>query len=177
MAKYTVTFSCGHTEVRELLGKTSTRENTIKYWEQSGICSECYKKQQSRKNEAIANELRELPELTGTEKQVSWALKIRAEKYQMFKGEKFDAIKNETSAAWWIENRFDVESIICDRINESRRQERINKIKSMSKSEIFKRAHVLARKMKELYPDTDYKANFSVALKELYAALKSIRVA
>lgn len=33
MAKYNVTFSCGHQERRELFGKMQGRYSTIEYWE------------------------------------------------------------------------------------------------------------------------------------------------
>lgn len=50
MAHYDVTFLCGHTEVKELFGKVSERERKIKWFEESCVCSECYKNQQ-RDNE------------------------------------------------------------------------------------------------------------------------------
>lgn len=45
MAKYEVNFSCGHTEVKELFGKTSERERKINYWEKYGVCTSCYREQ------------------------------------------------------------------------------------------------------------------------------------
>ena len=45
MAKYDVNFSCGHKEQRELFGKSVDRQKKITYWEEYGICSECYKEQ------------------------------------------------------------------------------------------------------------------------------------
>lgn len=44
MAKYTVTYSCGHEGVVELFGKVAEREKKIAYFERSGLCCECYKK-------------------------------------------------------------------------------------------------------------------------------------
>lgn len=44
MAKYDVTFSCGHTETIELLGKEKNRRSKIEFFEEKGLCSECYKK-------------------------------------------------------------------------------------------------------------------------------------
>lgn len=41
MAKYEVTFSCGHTETVALFGKHTERERKIKYYEECGHCSEC----------------------------------------------------------------------------------------------------------------------------------------
>jgi hypothetical protein len=43
--KYNVKFSCGHKETVQLFGKTSDRERRIKYFEEQGLCSECYKEQ------------------------------------------------------------------------------------------------------------------------------------
>lgn len=43
--KYTVTYSCGHTGTVQLYGKTEERERKIKYYEEYGLCPECYKKQ------------------------------------------------------------------------------------------------------------------------------------
>lgn len=49
MAKYDVLFSCGHTERIELFGKDSERKRKIEYFQQKGICSACYKKEQKDK--------------------------------------------------------------------------------------------------------------------------------
>jgi len=45
MAKYNVTFSCGHTETKELFGSVRERQKKIAYWEQHGKCTECYEKE------------------------------------------------------------------------------------------------------------------------------------
>ena len=44
MAKYDVTYSCGHTGIVELFGKNSERERKLKWYEE-GVCPECYKTQ------------------------------------------------------------------------------------------------------------------------------------
>lgn len=44
MAKYDVKFSCGHTGEVELIGKHEDRRRKIKYFEENGLCKECYKK-------------------------------------------------------------------------------------------------------------------------------------
>ena len=177
MAKYSVNFSCGHVETKQLFGKCSERERTISYWEQSGICSDCYKAQQDAKRAAVAAACNTLPSLTGSAKQIDWATKIRADKYAMFKGIRFDYIKSETSAAWWIDNRNDAESVIVARANAAQKQSKVAKVLAMTKSDIFKQAHVLAKQLKTQYPDTSYQANFSESLKALYAAIKSIKLA
>lgn len=45
MAKYEVTFNCGHTETVELIGPGKERERKIKNMERNMMCSQCYKKQ------------------------------------------------------------------------------------------------------------------------------------
>lgn len=85
MAKYDVTFSCGHTEIINLVGKVKDRERKIEYFEAHGLCSECWEAQRTRQfeeqNQKAAEEAKEygLPELTGSEKQVAWAITIRQE--------------------------------------------------------------------------------------------------
>ena len=86
--KYTVTFSCGHEATVELFGKTSERERRIAWYEKEGICPDCYRKmkEEERKQEEaeLASYMQKietewnLPEVEGTEKQVAWARKIRA---------------------------------------------------------------------------------------------------
>ena len=44
--KYNITFSCGHTEERELFGPYKDRDRKIEYFENHGLCSACYHKQQ-----------------------------------------------------------------------------------------------------------------------------------
>lgn len=83
MAKYTVRFSCGHTAEVSLYGKTSERERKISWYENSGICPECYKKEKDEKQAAEYQEMlswaaeRKLPDLSGSEAQVHYGVKIR----------------------------------------------------------------------------------------------------
>lgn len=83
MAKYSVTFSCGHTATIQLFGKETDRQRKIKWYEESGLCPDCYRKQQEeekkKREEAEAKEAKGLglADLTGTEKQISWANSIR----------------------------------------------------------------------------------------------------
>lgn len=83
MAKYQIKFSCGHTEIRDLIGKVVDRERKIEYFENYGTCSECYKAEQEiKKAEANAKakaeaEAHGLPALTGTKKQIAWAEDLR----------------------------------------------------------------------------------------------------
>lgn len=83
MAKYEVTFACGHTATVELFGKSSDREWKLQRLAEE-LCPDCYKaqKEAERKaaSEAAAKEAREqgFAELKGSEKQIAWAETIRA---------------------------------------------------------------------------------------------------
>ena len=86
--KYYVTFSCGHEGEVNLYGKAAERDRRIAWYEKEGICPDCYRKmkeEERRKADeeraAYADKIEteyNLPVLEGTEKQVSWARKIRA---------------------------------------------------------------------------------------------------
>lgn len=63
MAKYTITMSCGHEVVKQLFGKSEDRERKIKYYEEYGLCEECYKKHvmEKEKNEDLVFNAEVLP--------------------------------------------------------------------------------------------------------------------
>lgn len=88
MAKYYVEFSCGHTDEVQLFGKMSERERKIGWLEREGLCPACWEaqkaEQRQREVEAAEKAAKEkgLPELTGTPKQVAWAVTIRAKMMQ-----------------------------------------------------------------------------------------------
>ncbi len=120
MAKYQVTFSCGHTEEKALFGPVKDRERKIEYWEKYGTCSECYKTQQEAKrqeeNERAAKraEASGRAKLTGSEKQVAWATTIRENimgQLEQILNKSENAIKilnhlnSITEAKFWIDNR------------------------------------------------------------------------
>lgn len=82
MAWYSGTYSCGHEGRVQLYGKIKERE-WKKEREFSKLCPECRQKQfeeeRERKNAeaaALAKEMG-LPQLTGSEKQVKWAITLR----------------------------------------------------------------------------------------------------
>lgn len=116
MAKYEVTYKCGHTGTVVLFGKESERKRKIAWYEENCICPECYEAEQAAKHEAQAQKYA-LPELVGTEKQVSWAEKIRSKfieirnsmtvsdsnktAFENFCNEFF----SETSASAWIKRK------------------------------------------------------------------------
>lgn len=92
--KYYVTFSCGHEGEVNLYGKAAERDRRIAWYEEEGICPDCYRKmkeEERRKADeglaAYADKIEaewNLPELEGTEKQVAWARKIRARYFKKF---------------------------------------------------------------------------------------------
>lgn len=128
MAKYTVTRACGHNETVVLYGKSRDREWRLEQVEPSKLCYECYQKQLAEQREKENREAAEaaramnLPQLTGTEKQVAWAETIRQKMladidkfvYGRIKPEHRNdirikepvrAIQAKTSASWWIDHR------------------------------------------------------------------------
>lgn len=127
MAKYDITYSCGHSGTVNLY---SFRENRLAYLEQ-GECFECYKKRSNEKLHQEAEQL-ELPPLVGTEKQVSWAETLRIQKFAVIEEDvehldheskayhlalmALEKISNETSAKKWIEWRFDLSSYILGEV-------------------------------------------------------------
>lgn len=118
MAKYTVKFSCGHEGTVRLFGRSSERERKLK-WLETQLCWDCQKAEQEKKYKEEAEKGKEfaeemgLPELTGTEKQVSWALAIRkrmligAESYknQDDSDAFYDWLANHKEAVWWIDHQ------------------------------------------------------------------------
>nr|DAO36047.1 MAG TPA: hypothetical protein [Caudoviricetes sp.] len=122
--KYDVTYTCGHIATIQLYGKTSEREERIKWLEDNCVCPECYKaqKEAERKAEnekaAEAAKNRGTQELSGSSKQIAWANTIR-EKALKYIDEKMNLedervkklieyINNSTitkSASWWIDRR------------------------------------------------------------------------
>lgn len=110
--KYEVTMSCGHKKTVELFGKTEDREKKIKWLENWGLCSKCREEEEMEK-------AKDLPPLTGTEKQVRWAIQIRNKmldkltvkdtarytKEAMSQYNHFlDWLKNKTEAKYWIDH-------------------------------------------------------------------------
>ncbi|KQN96938.1 hypothetical protein [Paenibacillus sp. Leaf72] len=75
MAKYPVTYTCGHPGVLDLWGKEKEREQKVNYAERSQ-CPECSTNNEKVKTLNFQKE-KGLPALTGSEKQITWALSIR----------------------------------------------------------------------------------------------------
>ena len=47
MAKYDVTFKCGHTGTVELFGKSEERERKLRWYEKNAICPDCYENEKA----------------------------------------------------------------------------------------------------------------------------------
>lgn len=126
MARYQITFRCGHTGEVEIYGKVSERESKSK-WYEGQLCRECYKRQQeeARKAESVDAAQRNadcgygLPAISGTPKQVAWAETIRSKlvDYCVSHKLKFEqaesnpkiaaivSVMRNPSASWWIDHR------------------------------------------------------------------------
>lgn len=75
MAKYKITYRCGHETITSLYGPTSGRNRQIA-WMESQECWECEKAKAAEAGREIAQSVG-LLDLSGSEKQVAWALQIR----------------------------------------------------------------------------------------------------
>lgn len=130
MAKYDVTYTCGHTGTIRLIGRD--RQWRLEQ-EKEKLCSECYRaaleqeRQEGNARAAIENQAAGLAELEGTEKQIAWAETLRRQFLDIFEGKILPEITDEqkaahpeacegtlqiyrsfrsrTSASWWIDNR------------------------------------------------------------------------
>ena len=79
MAWYEITYACGHTGREQLYGKEADRKSLIEWKSTHQICPECFAKEIENQNrKAIASNTNGvLPQLTGSEKQIAWAISIR----------------------------------------------------------------------------------------------------
>ena len=64
--KYNITYSCGHTGTVDLIGKGADRERKINYFEQHGLCPDCYKVQmrKAESQQPLIYNISVLPALT-----------------------------------------------------------------------------------------------------------------
>ena len=127
MVTYNITYACGHEGSVRLTGPKRTREWIVSNKEKE-LCPDCYKKhleeERAAEREAaqVAAKEQELPDLIGTEKQVNWAITIRAKYLEILADilqsvtirdeidpivfqNVIESIQNETAASWWIDNR------------------------------------------------------------------------
>lgn len=139
MAKYDITYRCGHTGVVNLVGPTKERQYKID-WYQSEECPDCQYAHVKERAQAAG-----LPELRGTERQVHWAEFIRerglkelesgVHTYEMLSREAetyhreagfdlrhvyiaMDRIKSQSSASWWIDKQYEFGHVLRDTVEE-----------------------------------------------------------
>lgn len=125
MAQYKITHTCGHTQSHNLLGKSADRTRKID-WFKTTQCGDCYTARMTASATIVSADL--LP-LTGSEKQIAWAMRIRSDRRARIEEyinsgmdqaeragvaasvitEQTDAPKAavmaQTSASWWIDRR------------------------------------------------------------------------
>ncbi|MDD3231100.1 MAG: hypothetical protein PHE09_18080 [Oscillospiraceae bacterium] len=127
-----VIFSCGHEGYINYYN-AKERKDKEEWAAESGLCPKCFRAEQEKRRQktaAINAAESDLPELTGSEKQIKWAMEIRDETWQKIKmaekglnslshaltdeekercnSQRDDAmnmIAEMTTAHWWIENR------------------------------------------------------------------------
>lgn len=75
MGKYLVKYACGHEQEVELFGPIKQRQWRLEHMADE-LCPECERKREAAKLAKDAED-NELPALNGSEKQVTWAMKIR----------------------------------------------------------------------------------------------------
>jgi hypothetical protein len=137
MAKYNVTYGCGHSGTVSLYGKNVDRERKLK-WMETVDCLDCCRiKRESAHAEAtkLAAEqatAQGLPKLVGSKKQRAWAETIRkdaliapwniirtdvdAKSHPQYNivAEAQKRLETETSAKWWIDNRNSINTYMRD---------------------------------------------------------------
>lgn len=129
--KMTVNRSCGHSETVTVFGGNYTQQRAA---EARKLCTACYRAQQQATAQA---ETSDLPTLVGSEKQVAWAITIRAQMLSRLAAHlaRFEApvtdeerahatavdaavarLKRQSKAEFWINHRGDDPARLVDRI-------------------------------------------------------------
>lgn len=124
MAWYYGTYSCGHEGRVNITGPGKDRGWKIER-RFSGLCPECYKKQMETEREKENEESRKiseemnLPELTGTPKQIAWANTLRLEALNKFheEAEHIRSRKKKTYYTTDDEERISLKDVIDDMEN------------------------------------------------------------
>ena len=143
MGKYTVTHTCGHVVEVQLFGPEAGRRRTLD-WMAKGECKACERAAETAAADK-ASEAMGLPALTGSEKQVVWAAKIRIallgelksycdkmlqkgvdkdlppEKREMARQHAAaleDRAARIIDAGWWIDNRNNPGSVIASKVHD-----------------------------------------------------------
>lgn len=111
---------CGHIEERYLRGRGAKAKAESKVWWEEQNCKECWKKEKQTEADEY-NKV--LPELSGSEKQVNWAMMLRVNSLKRVESvltesgilnnpelkekalEKLNILRRVVSAKFWIETR------------------------------------------------------------------------
>lgn len=73
-----VKLSCGHTETVNVYGNSEARQARIEHLKHNAVCTECYKAAKLRQAQQVEARYR-LPDLIGTQEQISFARGIRSD--------------------------------------------------------------------------------------------------
>lgn len=140
MAKYNITYACGHTGDVQIGGKTRDRDRRAEY-EATKLCYACYTAklatERSAKNDLARTEATEagLPELTGSDKQIAWSMSIRKNVLDQLEAQRsrinrcgefayiadmaIDSLRAKylanVSAKWWIETGRSIDILKIER--------------------------------------------------------------
>lgn len=89
MAWTEVTYSCGHTGDVQIYGARKDREKAIWVYKTYKLCPDCYEEQLRKEEQAVLSRAEEygLPELSGSPKQIAWAMELRDDLIQRFEKE------------------------------------------------------------------------------------------
>lgn len=133
MAKYEISQKCGHTSTFNIGGPLKDRERK-EAWLAEQTCRACQQAEvEAARNEAAAKAAAKadeqgLPQLQGSEKQVRWALTIRAGIVETIESlgtprdetalKVISHIKSQAAAGWWIDRRdADIREILTEAVN------------------------------------------------------------
>jgi hypothetical protein len=131
MAWNSVTYKCGHTAHLQIYGSNAAQANKVAWLRDNQVCPDCAALAKANVAQASAaqNVANGLPTLEGSAKQIAWAESIRADKVAQIDKlmeyiraharvdtpdrqavigavvERLTALKNETKAGVWIDNR------------------------------------------------------------------------
>jgi len=137
--KFQITFTCGHIETKDLsttpAGKRKARAFGMG---KNFVCATCFKakgkaelEKQNRQQLVDAQSFEEehaIPEIDGSEKQISWATRVRYEvlteimdsedtdSHQRTANNVLEIAKNIPKAGWWLDNCTDKSLTVADLI-------------------------------------------------------------
>lgn len=111
-----ITYRCGHTATVQIYGSAKERDSKAAWYSRSVDCAECKARAQAEINAKAAGQAKAdgLPELTGSDKQIAWAVTIRGKAIEMLNEmaktdndrKAITALVNTATAAKdWIDNR------------------------------------------------------------------------